>query len=424
MSRYYGDMSLSLYIHIPFCSHKCSYCSFPVIPIEKLLDRSWFAMQYKQALFRDIDYRAKKISKDANKPQITTLYFGGWTPLLFWSEYVCEIIDYITTKFDISALEEVSIECNPYPYEEILQAVGDIMEKHPMLECLRFSFGIQSLDSETLHITWRDDDLHGLQEFTEKLIVLRDAFYNTQWDQRSTQILYNYDFISFGKDTKTGENLWLQELVSEKKIDSFSLYTLELFPGSQWYQGGIKDNIVAYNAPWENKLPYVANEDSLWDDFSRLQKLFLSWWYERYEISNYALTWKESKHNMVYRTMKPYIGIWLGAHGLVEVDNVFYRTTSAYGWKQYIQWSTDQFLQREAQTEEDMLVESFFLGLRQKWWIENISNYDAILVENYDSILEALQKEWFVLYDGTKLSLSNEGMNVHHHICTKIMKTI
>lgn len=419
-----GGMSLSLYIHIPFCSHKCSYCSFPVIPIEKLLDKSWFTGEYKQALFRDMDYRATKLWTDGKKPSLCTLYFGGWTPLLFWSEYICEIIDYVADRFDLRDLAELSIECNPYPYKETLVAVQNIIDRYATFSCLRFSFGIQSLDAETLDIAWRDTDLRNLQQFSENLLTLRDAFYDKQWEKKSSQIVYNYDFIAFGKDTKTAENRWLQELVSGKKIDSFSLYTLELFPGSQWYHGGIKDNIVAYNAPWDNKLPYIANEDSLWEDFSRLQKLFLEWWYQRYEISNYALVWKESKHNMVYRTMKPYIGIWLGAHGLVEIDKVFYRTTSAYGWKKYIQWPTEELLEREIQSDEDFSVESFFLWLRQIGWVENIGDYAAILVENYDSILRNLQDEWFVVYDGKKLSLTNEGMNVHHHICTKIMKTI
>lgn len=418
-------MNTSLYIHIPFCTHKCSYCSFSIIPTEKLEDSTWFAHQYKHALFRDIDFwREQTIQENLGsneKPRLYTLYFWWWTPLLFWSRYLIGIVEYVADKFDLSELEELSIECNPYPQEQTLIAIKEIIEQYPTMKRVRFSFGIQSLDNEMLDSAGRQAHVDEIQEFTKQLLQIRDDAIKAL---PSREIIYNFDFIAFGKNTKTAQNKWLQNLIKSKQIDSFSLYTLELFPWSQRYHGGVKDSIVAYNAPRDNQLPYQANEDSLWEDFSATKQLFLAAWYQRYEISNYALPGKESLHNMVYWSMKPYIWIWLWAHWYVEKQKMMRRTQYQHWWKNYIDWPIEKAVERHAETFEDTLVESLFLWLRKQTGIENIAHYESILVKEYDKLLQKLQQEWLILYNWGHLSLTDKGMDLHHHVCTTIMEKI
>ncbi|MEI7477144.1 MAG: hypothetical protein WCJ81_00960 [bacterium] len=131
-----------------------------------------------------------------------------------------EIIDEVLRCFDCSHLEELSIECNPYPYDETLQAVQDIIKHYASLPRVRFSFGIQSLDDDILQKSNRDNTFAGVQTFTEKLLGLKEK-----------QVLYNYDFIAFGRTMTpdSDQDRWFRELVQSHQIDSFSLYTLELF---------------------------------------------------------------------------------------------------------------------------------------------------------------------------------------------------
>ncbi len=111
---------VSLYIHIPFCHKKCGYCSFPVIPVEKLQQPEWMGQQYKTALFSDIQFWSSELSKnnsewDSNnsksptwistKQQLKTIYFWWGTPLLLWAEYLLSIMEYIEQYFDCSQLE-------------------------------------------------------------------------------------------------------------------------------------------------------------------------------------------------------------------------------------------------------------------------------------------------------------------------------
>lgn len=381
--------------------------------------------QYKQALFRDIAFWSKheqqENQSESIKPKLYTLYFWGGTPLLFWSQYIIDIIAYVQEKFDLSELAELSIECNPYPHEQTLAAVKDILQSYKTLSRIRFSFGIQSLDDQLLDISGRQSDVQQIVQFTQELLQIRDEAIK---QNPHTEIVYNYDFIAFGKDWKTAENKWLQELIKSQQIDSFSLYTLELFPWSQWYHTGTKDHIVAYNAPWDNNLPYKADEDSLWDDFSATKELLTSWGYQRYEISNYALPGKESLHNIVYWSMKPYIWIWLGSHWYTCKQDKMWRTNYPYWWKNYINWVDGENIERQEETVEDQLIESFFLWLRMNTGISDITKYETILTSQYDMVLQKFQEEWLVIYDQQKVFLTDTGMNLHHYICTQLMEKI
>lgn len=421
----------SLYIHVPFCSQKCWYCSFPVIPIEKLQDKDWFAAQYRSALSRDIAYRSKELQGE-NKPKLYTIYFGWGTPLLFWSTYIQDVLDEIKNNFDLSELQEITIECNPYPYEQTLQAITDIIQKNTGKlystnePRIRFSCWIQSSDDDMLQISGRETTFEALQNFTKDLVKIKEtAWAGSALDEN---IVINYDFIVFweekNKEKRAIQNERISTLIAQKQIDSFSLYTLELFPWSQWYHGWV-DTMIAYNAPWDNKLPYNANEEALLEEYEQFQEMFIQWWYQRYEISNYALPWKESLHNNVYWEMKPYIGVWLGAHWFLQSEEKWlYRTKTPLAWKKYIDWPIENIVEIEEMTPEDVLIEWLFLWLRHSKGIWNIQDYNSLLVERYQEKLEKLAKEWYVVFDGKSLSLTNIGMNVHHHICTSIMKTL
>lgn len=389
------------------------------------------ADQYKAALFRDISYWSRDVSlhstwHESNNQSVwqklKTIYFGWWTPLLLWAQYLIDILDEVAKHFDLSELQELTIECNPYPYKDTLNAVQTLITTYAHLPRVRFSFGIQSLDDAILQQSNRDCTFAGLQAFTHDLLAIKEP-----------HVLYNYDFIAFG-DTNIlppEQQERLRQLISSHQLDSFSLYTLELFPGAKRYHE-TKDPLIAYQAPWDHTMPFATNEDSIFDQFDALKKLFLAGWYARYEISNYALLGKECVHNIVYWTMQPYIGIWLWAHGFITSTNtasntgdapISYRTENTWWWKQYISSSPELIYKKHPSTQHDMLVESFFLWLRYNW-VQHVSQYATILKSWRSEAINTLVSHWLCVYEDDILELTDTWKNIHHQICTYLMETI
>jgi coproporphyrinogen III oxidase-like Fe-S oxidoreductase len=418
--------------------------------------------QYKLAIFRDIHYRGTR-DQGLGTRKLKTIYFWGWTPLLLGSQYIIDIMQEVEKYFDISELQEFSIECNPYPYSETLASVKHIIETYSHLPRIRFSFGIQSLDDSILQQSNRDCTFMGLQQFTQDILAIKES-----------NVVYNFDFIAFGDSSfwgnaeesrkelivwqwdpslRSGWREWLQSLISSKTIDSFSLYTLELFAWAKRYHE-TKDPLIAYQAPWDHEVPFATSEDSILDQFDELKNLFLDWWYARYEISNYALPWKESIHNQVYWTMWEYIGIWLWAHGFVinpsfweqgkesrkellvwqwdpwtplgsaQDDVSYFRTENTWWRKNYIQWPTEKTYKNKPCSSKDIMIESFFLWLRQQSGVANVSQYADILQNNRWEAIQKLVENHLAYYSSDLLQLTDQWMNIHHQVCTYLMKEI
>ncbi len=433
---------LSLYIHIPFCHKKCGYCSFPVIPIEKIQQPEWMAEQYISAIFADIQFWSHKISKNNTiwnsnntqewshtfiKPQLKTIYFWWGTPLLLWAEYLISIMQYIGQYFDCSQLEEVSIECNPYPYNQTIQAVQKIAQTYINIPRVRFSFGIQSLDDKTLRLSNRENNFAGIVQFTKDLLEIKQP-----------HMLYNYDFIAFGTQTSPEAISWLQELLTSQAIDSYSLYTLELFAGAKRYHE-TKDPLIAYHAPRDHNMPFATSEDTIFDEFSLLKKMLIGAWYNRYEISNYALPGKESIHNQTYRTMTEYLGVWLGAHSLLSETSsddfshqekqssktLMQRWAIASWWKKYINTKNRGELMDMTQlTIDDIYIETIFLWLRQRIGLKDLSSYSHYLIDGRQSRVQKLVEENLATYIDDTLAFTDSGMNIHHRICTYLLREV
>ena len=380
--------------------------------------------QYKLAVFRDLEFWSRDFSiryAQSKWPKLKTIYFGWWTPLLLWSQYLIDILQEVESNFDVSELQELTIECNPYPYQETLESVKHIIQTYSHIPRLRFSFGIQSLDNNILQQSNRDCTFAGIQQFTYDIM-----------DIKQSNVLYNYDFISFGETLSAQwqmQHKRLQELIKSKQIDSFSLYTLELFAWAKRYHE-TKDPLIAYQAPWDHEVPFTTSEDSILDQFEILKKLFVDGGYSRYEISNYALPGKECIHNQTYRTMGEYIGIGLGAHGFIKWQNdgmtewQSYRTETTWWRKNYILWPTEKTFTKKPCSPKDIMIETFFLWLRQQSGIGGVSKYSDILQSNRQQAIDKLIENELATYSNDTLQLTDQWMNVHHQVCTYLMKEI
>ncbi len=381
------------------------------------------AQQYKTALFSDIEYWSQKL-QNWEKPKISTLYFWWWTPLLLGAEYLIEIITKIEDNFDCLDIQELSIECNPYPYEQTLEAVQILSTIYKHIPRVRFSFGIQSLDDNVLKLSNRDNDFMGVVNFTQQLLAIKQP-----------HMLYNYDFIAFGIEAQSPAMLRLINLLECHAIDSYSLYTLELFAGAKRYHE-TKDPLIAYQAPRDHDIPFTTNEDSVFDEFTHLKQLLIDHWYQRYEISNYALPGRKSIHNQTYRNMIPYLGLWLGAHSLLISHNnpdsnnqstwpSMTRWAIALWWKKYIDTENRGELMTFTPLDiNDIRIETIFLWLRQRIGLKDLSSYSRYLVDNRQSRIQKLVEENLVTYNDDILALTDAGMNVQHRISTYLLRDI
>lgn len=146
---------ISLYIHVPFCDQKCAYCNFQMIPMDLVAQEKSPAEvrslidQYGEALLREISSRGESLRGQ----DVRTIYFGGGTPVKLGIDRIVRIVDHIGQYCCLDFVEELSIELNPYPADEVLQFVKDFGKVFKKFVRIRCSFGIQTFATEILQVT-------------------------------------------------------------------------------------------------------------------------------------------------------------------------------------------------------------------------------------------------------------------------------
>ena len=255
----------SLYIHIPFCDHICSYCDFT-----KLFYNSKYEKPYLEALEKEIT------SKVTNK--VSTLYFGGGTPTSLSDEGFERILSFASKYLDKNY--EFTVEAN---VENLTESKLDIMKRCGVN---RLSIGVQSTCNSILTEIGR----HHSFEDAQKIVLLAKSkgFSNINID-----LIYGFKNESLN-DLKHD----LEEFV-KLDIDHISIYSLIVEPGSILYNKGYKEQ----------------NEDDSRKFYDFIVEFLRNHGYERYEVSNFARNKKYSRHNLTYWHNEEYYGCGLGASG-------------------------------------------------------------------------------------------------------------
>jgi oxygen-independent coproporphyrinogen-3 oxidase len=433
----------SIYIHIPFCNYKCDYCNFFVLQKSHPNFQDNLIHEYNLALHKEIDHRNDVLWKQ----EIKTIYLGWWTPLLLGKDNIFWLLDHIFSIRNCEYLEELNIELNPDPFDETLAFIEEIGKRYKDIHRLRFSFGIQTFDDEILEISWRAYNYNQLKHYLRNLQPIKQP-----------NMCYNFDFIAFGSlsdndiDKQWG-NWWntkklafFQDFVASQMADSFSLYMLELFPGSKRHQ--IKNWELKIKNDEAKKLPesWIFNfkswilkqcinpdDNKVLFEYELLSDIIQSSWYRRYEVSNYALPGKESLHNMVYRTMQPYIGIWASASWCIRGYNLTDKVNSNDGQSEwitcrytnttilsdYFKWLYIDHTKTSVLWNTDILFEEFMLGMRSSW-IQDIAKYESILIEQYQEKILLYEKEWLCAFSNWWLKLTTDGYNVANRIISEL----
>jgi len=264
-----SSMSLSAYIHIPFCKSLCPYCDF-------------FSTIELNAMPRFVDSLCREISLAAEEhyvagEKLDTIFFGGGTPSLLGDGRLRNILTKLRDTFAISADCEVTLEANPDDITVSLAAMWAALGVN------RLSIGVQSFHDRELKILGRR---HNSNANVSGYRMVRDAGI----DNISVDLIY-------GLPNQTLDS-WRESLnrAVELAPDHVSAYCLTLEGGT------LMEAAVEYGSL---ELP---DDDTLFDMYSVCAEILSGAGYDHYEVSNYARNGLRCRHNMAYWTFRPYLG--------------------------------------------------------------------------------------------------------------------
>jgi oxygen-independent coproporphyrinogen-3 oxidase len=314
-----------LYISIPFCKFKCTYCNFAsdVFPRAQL-------ERYLHALELEIR-AAKAVAAD-------TAYLGGGTPSLLSAEQITHLFATLRERFDITAGAEITIEAAPGTFDAALVSAWT------QLGVNRVSLGVQSFVEAELRATGRT---HRAATVSRDLAALRDAGIAD----------VGVDLIA-GLPHQTPAS-WEESLdgVAQLNPTHVSVYILETDEDSR-----LGTEILAGGARYSAR--DVPDEDTIAALYVRACQRLEQFGYRQYEISNFAQPGRESRHNRKYWDCQPYLGFGVDAHSYDGAT----RWGNADDLDEYmarVERGESPLAARETVDERQRAEERWFLGLRQ-----------------------------------------------------------
>ena len=381
-----NQQDIGLYLHIPFCLSKCSYCDFFSI----VTGNEGLKRRYITALIKEMEiYRQKK--KDIS---LSTIYLGGGTPTILDGIQINEIISSCFSNFQIAGNKkmEITIEANPGTIE---------IEKSKILlqsGINRLSIGAQSLDNRVLKKIGR---VHTKEDFLASYNAAREAGFSN----------INIDLM-FGLpgQSKAGFEKTLTGII-KLKPEHVSLYGLSIESGTP---------LELLIAAGKIKLP---SDDLSNDLFVMAIELLKEHNYEHYEISNFALPGKRSIHNQIYWNDKSYLG--LGAGATSYLDNKRYRNYQDL--EQYIELLNYGILPVEYQeilSMRERMSEKIILKLRMMEGLDKndfFNQFKTSVEHVFGKELYTLKEQGLLAENKTRYLLTKKGISLANNVFTEFI---
>jgi oxygen-independent coproporphyrinogen III oxidase len=310
------------YLHVPFCTKRCGYCSFNTAP-----DSPGAVARFLPALLGEMDIVSR--APWAGAVDLRSVFVGGGTPSLLPAEAMAEILEHLAARFGLEAGAEITVECNP-------ESVSlERLAGYRRAGVTRISLGVQSLDDRILPTL---DRLHTAAQAREAFDAARAAGF----EDVSVDLIYGLP----GLDLATWEETVKGALGWEP--DHLSAYALTLDDGSLWSATGVTG---------------LPPEETVTAQYARLVQLAADAGFEHYEVSNYARPGHRSRHNQIYWHAEEYLGLGPGACGFlgnVRYGNV--KPVERYG--AMVAAGDAPVDTHETLTPRQRLAERLILGLR------------------------------------------------------------
>ena len=376
-----------IYIHIPFCRSRCSYCDFATGIYDG--DR---AEKYVDAVTREIA-SWREVSLPVT---VDTIYFGGGTPSLLEPRQLERILDRIETRFSVAANKEITIEINPG-----LVGAGatrgtseEALREFRRLGINRASFGAQTFNDRELARLGRS---HTAEETRQTFHSLRRAGFDN----------VSFDLIA-GLPGQTLDG-WLQNLEEAFTLqpEHLSFYLLEVHQGTP-----LAEHIRRGIQPQPDEDLAAAMYEVM------LERAVVAG-YEHYEISNLCRPGYESRHNSKYWSGAPYYGFGCSAH---SYDGRVHRWSNERDPARYVELiANDQpvITERIELTGSDAYSESIFLGLRLMRGIsvkKIQEQFGVDIREEHRQDLDRFRQAGLLEFDGDLIRLTRQGALVSNEV--------
>lgn len=267
--------TLGLYIHIPFCLRKCGYCAFCSYPLTSL------GNDLRTEYFKKLIGQITSASRYCGGFTVDTVYIGGGTPSVMTADEYKTLLDAVFESYDVADDAEITSECNP--------GTVDVEKLKGMRRSgvNRLSFGFQSFNENELSALGR---IHSACESEKAFYLAREAGF----DNISADLMYGIPHQTM--DSFIGSVKRLTAL-SPEHISSYAL--------------SVEEGTPFYESRTELCLP---GEDETADMYARLSEYLSENGYRRYEISNFSVPGRESRHNLRYWKGTDYLGFGVSSH--------------------------------------------------------------------------------------------------------------
>jgi oxygen-independent coproporphyrinogen III oxidase len=391
-----GATALGIYISIPFCRSKCTYCNFasgvyPAADHERYVDR------VIEDMTGAIEWAAKM---EVELPRrVDTVYLGGGTPSLLAPALLAKLFAAMHAEFDLDPDAEITVECAP----------GQLSESMPEALAVagvnRVSLGVQSFVDAEAHASGR---LHNRAIVENDLQRLRAAGISN----------VNVDLIA-GLAGQTSAS-WEESLdaLIEAGVPHASVYMLEVDEDSR-----LGREMLAGGSRYRAEL--VPSDDAIAGMYERvIQRLDVSG-LRQYEISNFSRLGRESKHNLRYWKRRPYLGLGLDASSALQAADVgdekplnyVLRATTTDDLKEFLHCTgiaETAWLSLERQFEE-----AWFLGLRMNSGVELEAlerEFGHVMVEPAMETVTQLERDGLLTCDGNRVCLTPRGRLISNEV--------
>jgi len=391
-------MHSGIYISVPFCRSKCTYCNFA----SGVFSAAQMG-RYVERIGEDLQgIRGYAATVGSEIPAaVDSIYLGGGTPSLLPAEELKKLFFAVRQQFKVLPKAEITVECAPGTLtDEIIQALVTRGVN-------RVSLGVQSfVDHEAASVA----RLHTREKTLSDIERLRKAGISN----------INIDLIA-GLPHQTRES-WEYSLEQAIAcgVPHVSVYMLEVDEdsrlGRELIAGGTK-----YHAH------FVPDDDLTAEFYETACERLHAAGIEQYEISNFARPSFESRHNLKYWTRQPYLGFGVDAHSMLPaneslrskgVESVRLATTDNYD-----QFFTGAELQNSHVSREQALEESFFLGLRLNRGVDLqwVRKQFGGMVQAFDRTIADLAEQGLLQQEGNRLLLTRRGQLLSNEVFQKFL---
>jgi len=361
-----------IYIHIPFCRSRCSYCDFATGIYE-----SDAAERYVRSLTQEIASYAETSAQRG----VDTVYFGGGTPSLLSPDQLRRLLDIVRHQFDVADDAEVTLEMNPGTVKI------ETLEEFRRLGINRASFGAQTFHDQELARLGRS---HTSDETRETFRQLRAAGFDN----------VSLDLIA-GLPGQTPEQ-WRRNVdeALSMRPEHLSFYLLEVHEGTP-----IANHIRSGMQP-------RPDEELAVEMYELMLDRSVAAGYQHYEISNLCLPGYESRHNTKYWTGAPYYGFGCSAHSYDGLARRWSNERDVNGYVALIESAQSPIVERHELNEGDLRAEAVFLGLRmmEGYSIRDYQiRFGRDLVEQHRDELERFSAAGLIELNNDVLKLTRTG---------------